>query len=322
MSDTPLISVIIPAFNEAEGIADTIARTLRALEELNGRQELIIVDDGSTDQTGTIVEALIANEPRIKLISFSRNFGHQNAISAGLRAAKGDNVAIIDADLQDPPELIPEMLEILDQGSDVVYGVRENRKETFFKRIAYKVYYYLLSWLSERPVPRDAGDFCVMRRRVVDELNRMPERGRYIRGLRSWVGFRQTAYPYDRLLRGYGTSKYRWRTLFNLASRGVVSSSRLPLTLAIYIGIALALTGFAWAAKVVYVRIVYDTAPQGFSALMVAILVIGGVQLIATGVIGMYLSRVLDQVEARPSYIVARHIDSSGNHHDTDTADS
>lgn len=308
---TVRISVVIPAFNEAEGIVDTITRTLRALEELSGTKELIIVDDGSTDDTASLVEGLIADEPRIQLLSLSRHFGHQNAVSAGLEATKGENVAILDADLQDPPELLPEMLSILDQGFDVVYGVRENRKETLIKRAAYKVYYYMLSALSEQPIPRDAGDFCVMRRHVVDELNRMPERGRYIRGLRSWVGFKQAAYPYDRLLRGYGTSKYRWRTLFNLASRGVVSSSRIPLTLAIYIGIILALTGFIWAGKVVVVRIVYDTAPEGFSALMVAILVIGGVQLIATGVIGMYLSRVLDQVEARPSYIVARHVASS-----------
>lgn len=322
MSKPPYISVIIPAFNESEGIADTIARCFKALEELEGPKELIVVDDGSSDGTSSILEALIADDPRIKLISLSRNFGHQNAISAGLRASKGNNVAIIDADLQDPPELIPEMISILDEGFDVVYGVRENRKETLVKRVAYKAYYYLLSLLSERPIPRDAGDFCVMRRLVVDELNRMPERGRYIRGMRSWVGFKQTAYHYDRLLRGYGSSKYRWKTLFNLASRGVVSSSRVPLTLAIYVGIALALIGFVWAAKVLIVRIVYDTAPQGFSALMVAILVIGGVQLIATGVIGLYLSRVLDQVEARPSYIVARHVDLSAGHEtDSSTAE-
>lgn len=318
MSLIPYISVVIPVFNEAEGIADTIARIFNALEELNRRVELIVVDDGSTDDTASKVEQLVASDPRIKLISFSRSFGYQNAIAAGLRESSGENVAIVDGDLQDPPELVPEMLHVLDEGSDVVYGVRDNHKETLIKRAAYKGYYYLLSLLSERSVPRNAGDFCVMRRHVVDELNGMPERSPYIRGLRNWVGFKQTPYHYDRLLRRYGADKHRWKTLFKLASIGVVSSSRAPLTLAIYIGIALALAGFAWTFKVIFVRIMYDTAPEGFSALMVAILVIGGVQLIATGVIGMYLARVLDQTEARPNYIVARHIDRDGNH-DTDT---
>lgn len=267
-----------------------------------------MVDDGSVDETASIVESLTRDNKQLSLVSLSRNFGHQNAVSAGLQFCVGENVAIIDADLQDPPELIPEMLKRLDTGYDVVYGVRKNRKEPLVKRACYWLYYRVLRMLSERPLPRDAGDFCVMRRRVVDQINKLPERGRYIRGLRNWVGFRQSAFHYDRPARSSGSSKYKWRTLFKLASRGVVSSSRLPLTLAIYLGAFLAFAGFLWAMKVVYVRIFYNTAPEGFSALIVALLVIGGAQLIATGIIGMYLARVLDQVEGRPSYVIARHV--------------
>lgn len=304
----PHVSVVIPAYNEAEGIAETLERVLRALEDLHGRKEIVVVDDGSTDETASIVEKAIEEDPRINLVCLSRNFGHQNAVSAGLNAARGDHVAIIDADLQDPPELLPGMLKRLAGGFDVVYGVRRNRREPVVKRTAYWLYYRLLAFLSERPAPRDAGDFCVMTRRVVDWINALPERGRYIRGLRNWVGFRQDAYHYDRPARESGSSKYRWSALFKLASRGVLSTSRLPLALSVYLGLILAFAGFLWAAKVVIVRLVYDTAPEGFSALMVAVLVIGGVQLIAVGILGIYLARVLDQVERRPSYIVSRRV--------------
>lgn len=313
MPDAPYISVVIPAYNEAGGIAETINRTLKALDPIHGDREIIVVDDGSTDQTASVVEALISSNPSIKLVCLSRNFGHQNAIAAGLNSAQGDVVAIIDADLQDPPELIPKMIEVLNQGYDVVYGIRGNREESFVKRVAYSLYYHLLSILSEQPMPRNAGDFSVMTRRVVQELNQLPEKGRYIRGLRNWVGFPQTGYTYDRPSREQGSSKYRWRNLFKLASRGVLSSSRFPLKVSIYLGTALAAVGFAWAIKVIFVRLYYDTAPEGFSALMVAILVIGGAQLMATGVLGIYLSRVLDQVEERPSFIVRRRVERTDN---------
>lgn len=283
---------------------------LTVLEKLSTDTEIIIVDDGSTDETASIVEQLISYNENLHLVILSRNFGHQNAVSAGLSTCRGSIIAIIDADLQDPPELIPEMLDRLNQGYDVVYGVRKNRKEPLINRACYRLYYRILTLLSERPLPRDAGDFSIMRRRVVDQLNELPERGRYVRGLRNWVGFRQSAFHYDRPARLSGTSKYKWKTLFKLASRGVLSSSRLPLTLAIYIGSLLAFAGFLWAVKVVVVRLLYDTAPEGFSALMVALLVVGGTQLIAIGIIGMYLARVLDQVEGRPNYIIARHVTS------------
>lgn len=313
MLEPPYISVVIPAYNEADGIADTINRTLKALDPIRGDREIIVVDDGSTDQTASVVEALISSNSPIQLVSLSRNFGHQNAIAAGLSNAQGDVVAIIDADLQDPPELIPEMIEVLNRGYDVVYGIRGNRKESFVKRAAYSLYYQLLSFLSEQPMPRNAGDFSVMTRRVVQELNQLPEKGRYIRGLRNWVGFPQTGYIYDRPSREQGSSKYKWRNLFKLASRGVLSSSRFPLKISIYLGTALAAVGFAWAIKVIFVRLYYNTAPEGFSALMVAILVIGGAQLIATGVLGIYLSRVLDQVEERPNFIIRRRVERTGS---------
>ncbi len=304
----PYLSVVIPAFNEGDVIEQSLRKLAGVVGSLSRPWEAIVVDDGSTDDTAGKVESLVAAHPAIKLISLSRNFGQQSAISAGLDAARGAYVAVMDADLQDPPEVMIEMLKEAEKGCDVVYGVRRHRRGSPLKRFAYWCFYRLLRALSEQAVPLDSGDFCVMSRRVVAELAKLPERSRYIRGLRTWVGFRQAGFPYDRPERSSGRPKYTFSKLCGLAASGLLSSTRLPLKLSVYLGLLLSALGFIWAIKVFIVRILYADAPRGFSALMIAILVIGGSQLVAIGVLGHYLGRVLDQVEKRPNYIVGRKV--------------
>jgi len=313
-SATPRLSVVIPAFNEEEGVAVALRRVVAALEPLGSPTQIVVVDDGSTDRTAAVVETAIAEQPsagpEIVLVQLSRNFGHQNAITAGLAHAGGDFVGVIDADLQDPPELLLDFLAKAEEGFDVVYGIRRRRHKGVFKRLLYWIYYRLLRMMSEQPVPLDAGDFCVMSARVVDALNAMPERVRYLRGLRHWVGFRQVGVEYERPGRAAGRSKYGYRQLFRLAGMGFVSSTRLPLQLASYLGMLLAALGFVWAGWILYARLFRGEAPQGFAATMVAVLCLGGAQLVAVGVLGQYLGRVLDQVEGRPHYVVSRVVQS------------
>ncbi|HEX5053510.1 MAG TPA: glycosyltransferase family 2 protein [Planctomycetota bacterium] len=307
MEETQL-SVVLPAFNERDTIAGSLAELIAALQGRGRSWEVIVVDDGSTDGTSDRVAELIEQQPCLRLIRLSRNFGKENALSAGLVAARGDFVAILDADLQDPPAVMLEMLAKAETGFDVVYGVRRSRRGQLTKRFCYALYYRLLKFVSEPAVPLDSGDFCVLSRRVVDALNRMPERNRFLRSLRTWVGFAQCGHPYDRPERRTGKSKYTTARLFDLATTGVLASSRLPLMLSIHLGLLLAGIGFLWALKVLAWKVLYDTAPQGFAASIVAILVVGGCQLIAIGVMGTYLGRVLDQAENRPSYIIDRTI--------------
>lgn len=305
----PYLSIVIPAYNEGDTIRQSLERLITVLGPLQRSWEIVVVDDGSTDDTSGQVEQLVAKHDSLRLVRLSRNFGHQNALCAGLDVSRGDYVAVIDADLQDPPEVMLEMLKQAESGNyDVVFGVRKTRHGGIFKRMSYWLFYRLLSLASEQPVPLDSGDFCVMTRRVVAEITSLPERSRFMRGLRTWVGFRQLGFPYDRPERCSGTPKYTFPKLFDLASTGFLSSSRLPLKLAVYLGLLISGVGFFWAIKVVAVRLLYHTAPEGFSALMVAILVIGGSQLVAIGVMGHYLGRVLDQVERRPNYIIDRKI--------------
>jgi dolichol-phosphate mannosyltransferase len=306
------LSVILPAFDERDTIGHSLEELFAALAHARGPWEVIVVDDGSGDGTSDLVAGIIECEPRLRLIRLSRNFGKEGALAAGLAAASGDYVAILDADLQDPPAVMLEMLAKAEAGHDVVYGVRRSRRATPLKRAAYAVYYRLLKSIAEPAVPLDSGDFCVLSRRVVDAVNRLPERNRFLRTLRAWVGFRQVGHPYDRAGRRSGTSKYTWPRLFDLAAVGFVSSSRAPLKLSIWLGLLLAGLGFVWAIKVLLWKILYDTAPQGFAASIVAILVVGGSQLVAIGVMGYYLGRVLDQVENRPGYVIDRTVNCPG----------
>lgn len=299
------LSVVIPAYNE-EALLDELHRRLRAaLDPLGLRVEVILVNDGSRDRTAAMLDAIAAADPRFKIIHFSRNFGHQAAVTAGLDHAAGAAVLVMDADLQDPPELVGPMLDQWRAGWQVVYGVRRKRKEGLLKRLAYWGFYRILKLATNVEIPLDAGDFALLDRRVVDALRVLPERNRFVRGIRSWVGFRQTGLEYERDARYAGEVKYTLAKLVRLALDGLISFSYAPLRLAVYLGLlfsGLALAGvFFWP---VY-KLVFGVDVPGWTSLVMVVLFMGGVQLLTLGLIGEYVSRIYDEVKQRPVYIVA-----------------
>jgi polyisoprenyl-phosphate glycosyltransferase len=299
------LSVILPVYNERETLLELKARLTPILDEqLGGSFEVLFIDDGSRDGSDLIIDGFHDRDPRFKAIHFSRNFGHQAALQAGLDAASGDSVALMDADLQDPPELLGQFIERWRQGYDVVYAVRKKRKEAFWKRAAYAVFYRTMKAISEIDVPLDAGDFCLMDRRVVDMLVSLRERNRFLRGLRSWVGFRQIGVEYERDARLAGEPKYTLRKLIGLALSGYIGFSAAPLRMATWFGLIAALTGFLVALWAVYTKLAGIYSPRGWTSTIAIIMFIGGVQLLMLGVIGEYLSRVYDEVRRRPLYIV------------------
>lgn len=301
-----LLSIIVPCFNEEEVVSETIKRLLEfcdSLENLNA--EIIFVDDGSKDRTRAVIRHYAADDSRIKLIGFSRNFGHQLAVTAGIDAAQGDAVVLIDADLQDPPHLISQMILKWQEGYDVVYGTRSERPgESAFKLATARSFYRVLNKLSDVPIPLDTGDFRLMSRPVVEALRAMPERDRFVRGMVSWVGFRQTPIMYKRADRFAGKTKYPLRKMIRFASDGILSFSIKPLQMSIGLGMlasALALLGVFYA---LVLRVFTEVWVQGWTALMIAILFLGGVQLICVGILGEYIGRIYNEVKKRPLYIV------------------
>lgn len=303
---TQLLSIVIPCYNEEEVISETMKR-LQAFcyEQQNLEVELIFVDDGSRDRTREILKAFASNDPRVKIIGFARNFGHQIAVTAGIDAANGDAVVLIDADLQDPPEVVHKMIEKWREGFDVVYGTRTERPgESMFKLATARGFYRLLNRLSDVPIPLDTGDFRLMGRNVVDALRAMPERDRFVRGMVSWIGFKQTALPYRRAERFAGESKYPLRKMLRFAIDGILSFSTKPLQLSIGLGIFSALLSLLGLIYTVYVRIFTDAWVAGWAGLMVAVLFIGGVQLISIGILGEYIGRIYGEIKGRPLYIV------------------
>jgi polyisoprenyl-phosphate glycosyltransferase len=301
----PTISIILPVYNERETLQELKARLMPILEErVDGAFEVLFVDDGSHDGSDLIIDGFHERDPRCKAIHFSRNFGHQPALQAGLDAAAGDAVVLMDADLQDPPELLEEFIKHWRQGYHVVYAVRRRRKEGLWKRAAYAVFYRTMKAVSEIDVPLDAGDFCLMDRRVVDTLVSLKERNRFLRGLRSWVGFRQIGVEYERDARYAGEPKYTLRKLVRLALSGYIGFSAAPLRMATWLGFISALTGFLVALWSVYTKLAGIYSPRGWASTLAVIMFIGGVQLLMLGVIGEYLSRVYDEVRQRPLYIV------------------
>src|SRR5262249_8296817 len=288
-----------------ETLPELKARLTPVLEGLvGGSFEALFVDDGSRDGSDLIIDGFHDRDPRFKAIHFSRNFGHQAALQAGLDAATRDAVPLMDADLQDPAELLEQFIELWRQGYDVVYAVRRKRKESFWKRAAYAVFYRTMKAISEIDVPLDAGDFCLLDRRVVDTLVSLRERNRFLRGLRSWVGFKQIGVEYERDARHAGEPKYTLRKLVGLALSGYIGFSAMPLRLAMWFGLIAALTGFLVALWAVYTRLAGIYSPRGWTSTIAVIMFIGGVQLLMLGVIGEYLSRVYDEVRQRPLYIV------------------
>lgn len=297
------LSVIVPLYNEEEIAEKTFATLEQELAEIE--HELIFVNDGSTDRTREILENLLPKTPRNKLINFSRNFGHQAAFSAGLKQARGKAVVIIDGDLQDPPALIHDMLKKWEEGYQVVYAQRKKRKgETFFKKASAHAFYKILHALTNIDIPMDTGDFRLMDRIVVDQLNALPERNRFLRGLVCWVGFKRTGILYDRKERTAGKSKYPLRKMLRLAMDGITSFSTTPLKISFLIGMlatAVAFGLFVWSVLEKFLN--PKTTVPGWASLMTAIVFFGGVQLMSIGILGEYIGRIYEEVKQRPLYI-------------------
>lgn len=301
---TATLSVVLPVYNERETLEALRSRLIPILEELTGGSfEVIFVDDGSRDGSDQLLDGLNAADRRVKVIHLSRNFGHQAALQAGLDAATGDAVVLMDADLQDPPELLRRFCARWRQGHEVVYAVRRRRKEGRLKRAAYAVFYRTLHAIAEIDLPLDAGDFCLLDRRVVDTLIGLRERNRFLRGLRTWVGFRQIGVEYEREARVVGEPKYTLRKLVGLALSGYVGFSSKPLRASVWMGILTAGAGFLLGAGALATKLLGIYSPQGWVSTIAVILLTSGVQLLMLGVIGEYLARVYDEVRQRPLYV-------------------
>jgi glycosyltransferase involved in cell wall biosynthesis len=300
------LSVVIPAYNEEQNIAALYGRLVAALDPLGMPYEIIVVNDGSADRTLEILCELARADERLVAVDLARNFGHQVAISAGLDHARGRAVAIMDADLQDPPEVLPDFIAKWREGYEVVYAIREKRKEGPLKKLAYHTFYRLLRQVAQVDIPLDAGDFCVMDRRVVDLLNGMPERNRFVRGIRSWVGFRQTGLAYERHARHAGKPKYTFTRLLYLALDGLVSFSFLPLRMISLAGVAVSFMSILIAIFYTVQKLTVGLTPPGFATTVVSIFFLSGVQMITIGVIGEYVGRIFEEVKRRPLYVVRR----------------
>jgi polyisoprenyl-phosphate glycosyltransferase len=301
-----MISIVVPCLNEQEVLRETNRRLLAVLEQLPLKFEILYVDDGSTDATPDILREFQAQDERIRVVRFSRNFGHQLAITAGLEHAAGDAVAIIDADLQDPPEVLADFVAKWMDGFDVVYGVRARREgETAFKRGTAKLFYRVIGRLSDTEIPVDTGDFRLISRQVVDALLAMPERDRFVRGMVSWLGFSQVAILYRREARAAGVTKFSLFKMMRFATDGVVSFSTLPLRLATWVGFAASGIAILGILITVVERLLgVEGLVRGWASLLVAILFLGGVQLICMGIIGEYVGRIYGESKRRPLYVV------------------
>ncbi|HVM98099.1 MAG TPA: glycosyltransferase family 2 protein [Candidatus Acidoferrales bacterium] len=305
----PRLSLVVPLFNEQETLPKFYERATAALSRTGESYEIIFVDDGSRDATLDELRQLASRDERVRVLSFSRNFGHQTAVTAGMNYAKGDAVAVIDGDLQDPPEVVPQLMKRWREGYHVVYAIRRTRKENLFKRAAYLLFYRLLRSMSYVDMPLDAGDFAIMDRRVVDLLNDMPERNRFVRGIRAWVGFKQIGYEYDREPRFAGQSKYPLSKLFRLAYDGVISYSFVPLRMVTQLGFLISLVAFLLIVYFLGLRILFGRELLvGWTSTIVVILFLGGVQLISLGILGEYVGRIFDEVKRRPLYVVKEEL--------------
>jgi glycosyltransferase involved in cell wall biosynthesis len=299
------VSVVVPVYNEESVLPELLRRVRAVLDRIpGGPHEIVIVNDGSTDRTAEILQHEAQKDDRLVGILLSRNFGHQAALTAGLDHVSGDVAIIMDGDLQDPPEIIPQFLEKYQQGYDVVYAQRIRRKEPWALRFCYFTFYRLMERLSDIHVPLDAGDFGLMSRRVVDQLRRMPEHHRYLRGMRSWVGFRQIGLPVERDERHSGGSKYGIIGLLKLAFDGIFSFSIVPIRAAAILGVGVMFFSVVYVLYNLYVKFVLHLAPQGFTALIGSLTLLSGVVLFFLGVIGEYVGRIYEETKARPSYVI------------------
>ena len=308
---TPSVSCVVPAFNEAASVGATLTAMLAILQSVFGRVELIVVDDGSSDETGSIVAMLAARRPEVVLLRLSRNFGKEAALTAGMDAASGDVILFMDADGQHPPELVPAMLQGWRDGADVVYGVRRVRDDQsqLHVRLA-GVFYRLINWGSAIDIPAGAGDFRLMDRRVVEALKALPERNRFMKGFYAWVGFKSLALDYEPLPRASGRTHFGLRGAFRLAMTGMLAFSTAPLRALSVIGFLLALVSLAYGAWVIFEYFYWGIAAAGFATIVVAMMFLSGIQLLSVGVLAEYVGRIYDEVKRRPIYVVSERTGS------------
>jgi dolichol-phosphate mannosyltransferase len=308
------VSVVIPMYNEEEVVKTSYIRIQKTLEKLQQSEyEIIFVNDGSKDQTLNILQEIAQENPKVKIISFSRNFGHQAAVTAGIKYVTGDGVIIIDADLQDPPELLPEMIALWEEGNEVIYGQRKSRKgESAFKLLTAKMFYSTLNALSDVEIPKDTGDFRLVDRKVIDVINSLPEHNKFLRGLFSWVGFKQKAYPYERQERYAGKTKYPFKKMWKLASDGIISFSTKPLKIVGGLGFVTIIfsIGILIYSLISYAFNLNHLTP-GWTSIMVAITLFSGVQLLSIWIISEYIARIYDETRNRPEYIIDKKINIS-----------
>ena len=306
-SGRPTLSILVPMHNEAPVVDLFFDRIEAVLGNLDLSYEIVCINDGSRDDTLAKVRVRQSVNPRIKIIDLSRNFGKEQALTAGLDFAAGDAVVPIDADLQDPPEVIGDFVRLWRDGYDVVYGVRAQRSgDSLGKRLTARLFYHLFNSLTEVRIPENTGDFRLMDRRVVDALRRLPERNRFMKGLFAWVGFRQTGVEYDHDARAAGASKFRFWRLWNLALDGITAFSTLPLRVWSYVGVAISVIAFLYAAFILFWTLALGISVPGYASLIVVVLFLGGIQLITLGVIGEYLGRLYAEAKRRPTYVVGR----------------
>ena len=304
------LSVVVPVYNSATIFPELHRRLVEALEGVVASFEIIAVVDGCADDSSRVIAGASETDSRVKLVEFSRNFGHQAAVTAGLTYVSGDLVAIMDDDLEDPPEALVKLVERLREGFDVVYGIRRKRKRSPLHRLLYFAFYRLFGAMVDIHIPNDAGDFCVMRRQVVDVLNSMPETNRYLRGLRAWAGFEQTGVEYERASRYDSESGYSLRKYVALALDAMFSFSYRPLTLMSLAGAGIATASFVFGLYVLFAVLFLDrdSLPLGWASVFVSVLFFSGIQLVCFGVLGQYLARVYDETKQRPNYIVKREV--------------
>jgi dolichol-phosphate mannosyltransferase len=306
---TPQVSFVIPVYNEESNLPMLVDRVVKIMDQSPIALEAVLVDDGSRDNSRTMLQQIALSDPRFHVLLLSRNHGHQLALTAGLSVALGtEGVFVLDGDLQDPPELLASFYAKFQEGFDVVYAVREKRKEVFYKRFAYFIFYRILKKIANIDIPLDSGDFSFMSRRVVDVLNNMPEESRFIRGMRTWIGFKQIGIAYDRQERASGDSKYSFSKLVQLAMNGIYNFSEFPIKFVTSLG------GFAIISSVIYLisvvvkKMFFDQVIEGFTALLFVIILFGGIQLMAIGVLGEYILRIFFQSKSRPNFIIEKEI--------------
>lgn len=312
-----VISVVLPVHNEAGTLTELHRRLTAALATVDA-YEIVLVDDGSTDDSWFQLVELAKDDFHVQLLRLSRNFGHQAALTAGLDAARGDAVIVMDADLQDPPEVIPALVAKWQEGFDVVYGVRTTREgETRFKLWTAAAFYRALRWMTHVDIPADAGDFRLLSRRAVDALALMPERARFLRGMTSWVGFRQVAVPYQREARYAGKTNYSRRRMIAFALDAITSFSTAPIRIVTSLGFVLVIFCAAVLAWTVYVKLFTDTAVAGWTSLLAVVLLLGGMQFVALGIIGQYVARIFEEAKQRPLYLVSERVNGGAAAADT-----